>query len=126
MVAETTWPEADDSGSAATPGYAADLQLAARICEFLNGLLANDRPAIAAMIANRVPCSRALADHPTVQVSVQHGGFHVGLLGLLNGLCGIHGDGNGPICAVFDHEDGDDVRHLLNLERFKLMHDGAA
>lgn len=82
-----------------------DSEMAQKICDFLNSLLKYDRPAIAAMIANRIPCSKELADHPTVQVVGQHGGFHVGLLGLINGMCGIHPDGNGPIRAVFDGED---------------------
>lgn len=111
----------DVDGSAASPGYAVDLQLAARVCDFLNGLLEIDRPAIAAMVANRLPCNLALADHPTVQAGAQHGGYNVGLLGILNGLCGKHDDGNGPICAVFDGENG-----FENLVRFKLTKDGAA
>lgn len=95
-----------------------DLKLAARICDFLNGLLEHDRPTIAAMIANRVPCSVQLADHPTVQVAEQHGGFHVGLLGLLNGLCGVYSNGHGPITAEFSEEDN--CLKFRDLERFIL------
>lgn len=65
---------------------------------YFNQLLAIDRPAIAAMFANRVPCNKAMADHPTVQVTAQHGGYHVGLIGILNGFCGVREDGMGPLC----------------------------
>lgn len=78
---------------------------------YLNQLLELDRPAVAALVANRVPCNEALADHPTCQVGVQHGGFHVGLLGVLNGLFGTIGDGGprdgwGWITAEFEDERG--------------------
>lgn len=97
-----------------------DLLMAAKIVAFLNELLEIDRPAIAAIIANRVPCGAALADHATVQVVPQHGGFHVGMLGLLNGLCGTMKDGGGPIAALFDKPDGDNVRDVLDLIRFEV------
>ena len=78
-----------------------DEELAVRVVAFLNELVEIDRPAIAALVANRVPCNEQLANHPSVQVSAQHGGFHVGLLGLLNGLCGVRTDGYGLITAHF-------------------------
>lgn len=71
---------------------------------FLNELLAIDGPAIAALIANRVPCNQTLAEHPTVQVSAQHGGYHVGLLGIINGLFGTIDGVNGPILTKW--QDG--------------------
>lgn len=96
----------------------ADEQLATRIVTFLNELLEIDRPAIAALLANRVTCNQALADHPTVQVGAQHGGYHVGMLGILNGLCGIDDKGYGPINAVFDESP------LANLVRFEVATSG--
>jgi hypothetical protein len=85
---------------------AVDLELANRVVSYLNELAELDRPCIGALIANRIPCNKALSDHPTCQVSSQHGGCHVGLLGLLNGLCGSYDDGPkkgwGAIAAVFD------------------------
>lgn len=68
---------------------------------YLNELIEADRPAIAALIANRVPCNEALADHNTVQVQAQHGGFHVGMLGILNGLFGTVDGVNGQIGAIW-------------------------
>ncbi len=103
-----------------------DYELAERVVELLNGMLEMDRPAVGALIANRVPCNRELADHPTVQVGRQHGGFHVGLLGIVNGICGIDdATGWGAITAVFDEpEDGvpDRVGNLLDLSHFKVVH----
>jgi hypothetical protein len=71
---------------------------------YLNELAVLDKPAIAALIANRVPCNEQLADHPTVQVGAQNGGFWVGMLGILNGLFGTLDNGWGPITFVFDDE----------------------
>lgn len=99
---------------------AADLATAAKVVAFLNELLEIDRQAIAALIANRIPCCEALAEHPTVQVAAQHGGYHVGMLGVLNGLCGTMADGGGPIMAVFDKPDGNDISDMLNLMRFEV------
>ncbi len=53
----------------------------------LNEALAADRTAITTLLAERTPCNRDLADHPTVQV--RHIGdqwYEVGTLGLINGL----------------------------------------
>lgn len=80
------------------------------VIELLNELIALDKPAIAAVLANRVPCNEALAEHPTVQVSTQNDGYHVGLLGIINGMFGVDERGSGFICYEF--EDG-------NLIRFK-------
>lgn len=71
------------------------------VITLLNEAVALDRPAMAALLANRVPCTAALADHSTIQVQAQHGGYHVGLLGIINGIFGIDDDGKGPICYVF-------------------------
>ena len=71
---------------------------------YLNELIELDRPAIAALIANRVPCNQVLADHPTAQCGARHGGFTIGMLGVLNGLFGVDDDKRGYITFVF--EDG--------------------
>lgn len=69
--------------------------------KYINELIEIDRIAIAALIANRVPCNQQLADHSTVQVYAQHGGYLVGMLGILNGLFGICENGLGPIVFIF-------------------------
>lgn len=82
------------------------------VIALLNKLLELDRPAIAALLANRVPCNESLANHPTVQVAAQHGGYHVGMFGVLNGLFKTFGNewGEwGKMRCVFD-EDGFLVR----------------
>lgn len=74
---------------------------------YLNELIELDRPAMAALIANRVPCNLALAEHPSCQVATQHGGFQVGLIGVINGLFGVDemdARGWGPITWVFDNK----------------------
>ncbi len=83
-----------------------DRERAQAIVDYLNELLELDRPAIAALVANRVPCNERLSEHPTCQVGRQHGGWNVGLLGLLNGFCGIDDISWGGIAAVFDNPEG--------------------
>ena len=85
---------------------ALDWELAGRIVAFLNDLVELDKPAVAALIANRVPCSQAMADHPTVQVGGPREAYRVGMLGILNGLCGIDSRGWGGVVAVYDGPDG--------------------
>lgn len=79
-----------------------DLEMAQKMVDLLNELIQIDRPAVAALIANRVPCNLEMANHPTVQVAAQHGGYQVGLLGLLNGFCGTYPSGFGPVVVEFD------------------------
>ena len=86
----------------------------------LNRALAADRPAIAALIANRMPCNEALADDPTIQVGRQHGGFNVGMLGILNGLFGVDGAGWGSIAGVFE-DSPTDPKGPRDLVRFEVM-----
>jgi hypothetical protein len=77
-----------------------DLILAHRIAGFLNALLPTDAAAITAIVEHRVPCSELLADHPTIQFGCEVSGApRLGVLGLLNGLCGIYPDGNGALIA---------------------------
>lgn len=99
-----------------------DLVLAQKIVDMLNDLLVHDKPAVAALIANRVPCSKYLADHPTIQVAGQHGGHHVGLLGLLNGLCGIDDQYRGPITAIFDEDKN--PQGYKSLSHFEVWENG--
>lgn len=83
-----------------------DLELAQTVVDYMNDLSKRDRQAVAALISNRVPCNQDISNHPTCQVVQQCGGFSVGLLGILNGLCGIYNDGPrkgyGPVAAEFD------------------------
>ena len=97
-----------------------DLDLAEKIVDYLNELTGMDRPAMGALISNRVPCNEELANHPTCQVGMQNGGWHVGLLGLLNGLCGMYDDGRkkgcGAIAAKFTSPRPGEWCDLLGFE----------
>jgi len=96
-----------------------NIELAQKIINILNELLELDRPAVGALIANRVPCNQDFANHPNVLVWPQNNGFHIGILGLLNGICGLEIDNNGLIEAVFEEKDGE----LNRLKCFKLNDD---
>jgi len=98
---------------------AVDRQLAQHIVDMLNDMLERDKCAVAALLANRVPCNIELADHPTVQCQKQHGGYWVGLLGVLNGLCGNSAERqSGVIAAVFKEAPGE---HYDTLDRFAVL-----
>jgi len=75
-----------------------------QLIEFLNELIDCDGDAIAKLIDNRVLCNEKLANHPTVQVDAysERGKFRVGLLGILNGIFGIHPSGMGQIAANYE------------------------
>ena len=88
-----------------------DKELAERIVGFLNELIAVDEEAVRNLSVLRTPCNRELADHPTVQVLTETSAtswpsdkslrFKVGMIGILNGLCGVDDDGVGPITAIY-------------------------
>jgi hypothetical protein len=99
------------------------------------------RKDIAKLIEMRVPCTKAMVDHPTVQTQDQTGqeipllhevfgpalakmlegtqGPVVGFLGLLNGLVGIIPDGRlkgwGYIAAVYD--DDQNLTHFRRSDK---------
>lgn len=85
----------------------ADL-LADTIIRFLNELYQLDPEAIEKLVETRVPCNDKLADHPTVQVSLDPVTKQstVGLLGIMNGLVGTRPDGYGYIAGVYDDVTG--------------------
>ena len=90
---------------------------------FLNSLVKLDPNALTELMLNKVFCNKQLAEHPTVQVSACTSDnvidqYQVGILGILNGFCGIIESGPkagyGPITARFDN-DG----NLVGFERTK-------
>jgi len=81
-----------------------DIETAERLVKLLNEILEVDPVALACLINNRVPANMLLANHPTVQTFMDGNGFTVGLLGILNGLCGVTVDGFGHIVAVYSDE----------------------
>lgn len=62
--------------------------IADQIAALMNAALTADPDAINALLATRVPCNKALADHPTVQVGRESDGWTLGPVGLLNGIAG--------------------------------------
>lgn len=80
------------------------------VVALLNEAVKLDPAAMHALVESRVPCNEALADHPTIQVSVYDertgeptpGQFKVGILGILNGLFGTDSAGWGCITANFE------------------------
>jgi hypothetical protein len=68
-----------------------------------------DPKAVHELIEQRVVCNERLAEHPTCQVAGWENPPKVGILGLLNGLCGTFDDGPkkdwGAIAVYYDEED---------------------
>ncbi len=65
-----------------------------QIVDVLNDAFKTDPNAIDSLLCCRVPCNKAMLDHPTIQVLTknQNGDFPtVGLLGLLNAISAIDG-----------------------------------
>jgi dCTP deaminase len=79
---------------------------------FLNSIVSIDPYAIAEMMSVLVPCNEMLARHPSIQVLsegvifIAPGTWRVGLLGLLNGFCGVIDSGinkgSCPITAFYE------------------------
>ena len=91
----------------------AQFLFAKQAVDVLNRALAEDPEAMRKLMSEAyVPCNRALADDPTIQVhteKVEVGGilgdfFSVGALGLINGIIGIRQNGCGYVAAVFNLE----------------------
>lgn len=80
--------------------------LAHAIVGLLNEMLTLDPVATAALINARVPCNDALANHSTIQAGPVEGSPQnvVGILGLLNGLCGVDDRGWGVVAAVVESD----------------------
>jgi hypothetical protein len=79
----------------------ADLDFARRAVDVLNRINMTDPTVLPVLINCRVVCNDELSDDPTVQVGRRDDGeWHVGLLGILNGIAGTLSDGWGPIVAT--------------------------
>ena len=86
----------------------------------LNEAYKSDAAAIHALICNRVPCNKRLADHPTVQVelnAVASGkSYAVGMLGVLNGVVEkLTGE---RVAASFGEPDKNGKRKLIGFVRY--------
>lgn len=86
----------------------------AQVVDFLNGAAALDPKAMWNLIQARIGCAPELANHPTIQVGQVPGspGFwDVGMLGVINGMFGVHDDGPakgmGAIWVQYDKTTGE-------------------
>jgi hypothetical protein len=74
------------------------------VCETLNSLLELEPETMQSLLAFRVECGQAMAEHETVQVKDEGAGkYTVGILGLLNGVFGKDENGNGNLCAMYSN-----------------------
>lgn len=81
----------------------------------LNEAYEADPAALHALVCNRVPCNRLLAEHATVQVEtniVATGeSFSVGMLGVINGIC--EATTGKRIAAMFSEQDRETKRSKM-------------
>lgn len=83
------------------------------VIDFLNSILKIDKAALNKLIFNRVPCNQELGEHETVQtLSDDNSNYSVGLLGLLNGMCGKDENGWGFIVAEVNENDNEIERFI--------------
>jgi len=72
------------------------------VVKLLNQMLKIDRQCVEKLIENRVPCTRKLAMHPTIQVIGKGDGtYRIGMMGIINGMFGIDDNGMGQIVAYY-------------------------
>lgn len=78
----------------------------------LNEATEADQTAIDSLIEHRVPCNKALADHPTIQV----GGDPcvVGMLGIINGI--VERLTGKRVMAIWDDEKG-----LIRFDKYAAL-----
>lgn len=86
------------------------------VITLLNQALHADQHAISTLFLRRVNCNKALADHPTIQVSREQPEkdiilYQVGVIGIINGMFGVDDrDSYGPIAAYI--KDGRILRFV--------------
>lgn len=87
------------------------------IIDLLNEALAQDRIAIEKLVQSRVSCNKYLAGHPTIQIGHNR---TVGLLGILNGICGTYDHGPkkgwGPIAADVEEKDHKRIKCFILID----------
>ena len=84
------------------------------VIDKLNEINQLDFTVLPKLIAFRIPCNQALADHPSVQVGKTDIGYEVGLLGIINGLVGVKNNGWGYIAANYK-DNGEIEKFMLSL-----------
>lgn len=77
------------------------------VVDFFNELIEIDPNGITELFLHRVVVNDALANHPTVQATDDN---NVGLIGILNGLFGIHDNGWGAFVFMTEGDVVTDVK----------------
>lgn len=81
-------------------------ELVSRILDTLNRAFRKDPEAMRDLLESRVKCNIPLANDNSIQVlEVGADDYRVGLMGILNGIIGTDGKGQGFICSVIN-DDG--------------------
>lgn len=83
------------------------------VIDFLNSILKIDEKALNSLISHRVPCNKELGEHKTVQTLCDNSNYTVGLLGLLNGMCGKDENDWGFIVAEVN-ESNDQIERFIH------------
>ena len=68
----------------------------------LNRAYEADPHAMQKLVNHRVVCNKQLAEDETIQVGIREHtqDYEVGLIGIINGICGIDRDGWGHVAAI--------------------------
>jgi hypothetical protein len=85
----------------------------AKAIDVLNDALARDPESITELVNMRIPCNKALSDHPTIHTTVIDREFRVGVLGLLNGALG-----NSPSGVIGAEGQTSDAGKFVKVRRF--------
>ena len=89
--------------------------------DVLNEAYKADSAAMHALICNRVPCNTALADHPTITVSVNsvtpQETFAVGMLGVVNGI--VERATGKRVAAIYSEPDANKCSRILGFCEYK-------
>ena len=99
-------------------------EFAQLLVDRLNDMMLYDPVALHKLCETRVPCNKALIDHPTVQVLDGEDGLplRVGMLGVLNGLVGTRSTGGGFIAGIYD--DGGQLQEFKVLDEAEVKPKG--
>jgi hypothetical protein len=118
-----------DNGMVLQPGVApvvhipapqpTDAALAQLLADRLTEICQTEPEAVSALVAHRVRCGPALAGHPTVQIDGDKAGGWVGLVGILNGLCGSTLPGGWPRIVAELTQDDDGSVHCIGFSANK-------
>lgn len=108
--------------------WSEEYKVVERVLEVLNRALEADRTAISLLLNTRVPCNSVLTEDPTIQVMSHHDDLEipencgkVGLLGIINGLCGVDERGWGLICTVANKETPHIVEKFAKTSEHKKL-----